>query len=126
LEEADEIGSPRPRQSGGFAVVDPAARAHRLLAVFDAEDASSKEVQMCKTTDARLEIEGELAELGVLPAELSDIDDDFAGFATLEEWDAYDRFNDEIDDALLPPPTPIDPELEEVISRLEDEWRSKL
>lgn len=81
---------------------------------------------MCKTTDERLEMESELPELGALAAELTDIDDDFAGFDTLEEWDAYDRFNDEIDDALLPPPTPIDPEMEEILSRLEAEWRSKM
>ena len=59
-------------------------------------------------------------------AELADIDDDFAGFETLEAWDDYDRFNDEIDDALLPSPTPIDPELEEILTRLEAEWRSKM
>lgn len=81
---------------------------------------------MCKTTDAGLKIDGELPELGVPPAELTDIDDDFAGFETLEEWDAYDRFNDEIDDALLPPPTPIDPEMEKILTRLEAEWRSKM
>ncbi len=81
---------------------------------------------MCKTTDGRLEIEGDLPELGVLAGELTDIDDDFAGFETLEAWDDYDRFNDEIDDALLAPATPIDPEMEEILSRLEDEWRSKM
>ncbi len=64
---------------------------------------------MCKTTEDRLEI-----------------DDDFAGFDTLEDWDDYDRFNDDIDDALLPSPTPIDPEMEAILSRLEADWRSKM
>lgn len=54
----------------------------------------------------------------------ADIDDDFAGFDTLEDWDAYDRFKD--DDAELPEPTPIDPELDEILTRLEAEWRSRL
>lgn len=62
---------------------------------------------MCKTTEDRLEI-----------------DDDFAGFDTLEDWDDYDRFID--DDAPLPEPKPIDPEMEAILSRLEAEWRSKM
>lgn len=55
----------------------------------------------------------------------ADIDDDFAGFDTLEEWEAYDRFTD-ADAAELPEPTPIDPEMEEILTRLEAEWRSRL
>jgi hypothetical protein len=60
---------------------------------------------MCKTAGEQLEI-----------------DDDFAGFESLEDWDAYDRFID--DDIPVGDPRPLDPEMEEIISRLEDEWCS--
>ncbi len=53
------------------------------------------------------------------------IDDDFAGFDTLEDWEAYDRFADE-HAAELPEPTPIDPEMEEILTRLEAEWRLQM
>jgi hypothetical protein len=50
------------------------------------------------------------------------LDEDFDGFGSAEEWDAYDEF--EAQAAL--PARPFDPELEAIIGRLEARWRSEI
>jgi hypothetical protein len=120
-DRVDDARSPRFRREGrrnrlphappaaaAGAVVDPPACAHRPWLRLREEDDQRMEGWMCKTA---------------LPT--ADIDDDFAGFDTLDDWDAYDRFTD-ADAAELPKPTPIDPEMEEILTRLEAEWRSRL
>ena len=50
------------------------------------------------------------------------LDEDFDGLGTVAEWYAYDNF--EAQAAL--PARPSDPELDEIIGRLEARWRTEI
>lgn len=50
------------------------------------------------------------------------LDEEFDGFDSVEEWDAYDDF--EAQSAL--PARPFDPEIEAIIVQLESRWRGEV